>query len=139
MGMDTDALGNDVHNINILTVIASESYDSFAKGLQAEMAEAIANRPRAVTIELFVGKVIKDDQGNEQVIDQDTASAIHYDMIVNGYDVAMSANASVKYDLIGKLVEETGLTRKAIVTILKGIEPSVFQQFKDNIPLGEHN
>ena len=83
--MDTNVLGNDVHNINILTVIASESYDSFAKGLQTEMAEAVADRPRAVTVELFVGKVIKDEQGNEQVIDQDTASAIHYDRIVNGY------------------------------------------------------
>ena len=83
--MDTNALGNDVHNINVLTVIASESYDSFAKGLQTEMADAVADRPRAVTVDLFVGKVIKDDKGNEQVIDQDTASAIHYDMIVNGY------------------------------------------------------
>ena len=83
--MDTNVLGNDVRNINILTVIASESYDSFAKGLQTEMAEAVADRPRAVTVELFVGKVIKDEHGNEQVIDQDTASAIHYDMIVNGY------------------------------------------------------
>ena len=46
--MDTNVLGNDVHNINILTVIASESYDSFAKGLQTEMAEAVADRPRAV-------------------------------------------------------------------------------------------
>ena len=83
--MDTNVLGNDVHNINILTVIASESYDSFAKGLQTEMAEAVADRPRAVTVELFVGKVIKDEHGNEQVIDQATASAIHFDMIVNGY------------------------------------------------------
>jgi type III restriction enzyme len=78
-------LGEDVHKINVLTVIASESYDSFAKGLQAEIAEAVADRPRAVTVELFVGKVIKDDKGNEQVIDQDTAFEIHYDMIVNGY------------------------------------------------------
>lgn len=83
--MDTNALGNDVHNINVLTVIASESYDSFAKGLQTEMAEAVADRPRAVTVDLFVGKVIKDDKGNEQVIDPETASAIHYDMIMNGY------------------------------------------------------
>lgn len=83
--MDTNALGNDVHNVNVLTVIASESYDSFAKGLQSELADAVADRPRAVTVDLFVGKVIKDDKGNEQVIDQGTASAIHYDMIVNGY------------------------------------------------------
>ena len=271
--MDTNILGNDVHNINILTVIASESYDAFAKGLQTELAEAVADRPRAVTVELFVGKVIKDERGNEQVIDQDTASAIHYDMIVNGYvdrkgaltdkyyedkanseikvaeevadsaasvieiidsvydsrsmqpenarsnnvelhvdedklampefkalwsrinaksvyivdfdteeliqksiaalnsklrvskihfqvetgamevikskeellsgasfvkeessnyGVAMTANSNVKYDLIGKLVDETGLTRKALVAILKGIQSSVFNQFKDN-------
>ncbi len=37
---DTNVLGNEVHNINVLTVIASESYDSFAKGLQDEIAEA---------------------------------------------------------------------------------------------------
>lgn len=30
--MDVNVLGNDVHNVNVLTVIASESYDSFAKG-----------------------------------------------------------------------------------------------------------
>lgn len=41
-------------------------------------------------------------------------------------------NRSVKYDLIGKLVGETGLTRKAVVRILSGIEKVVFDQFKDN-------
>ena len=271
--MDTNVLGNDVHNINTLTVIASESYDSFAKGLQTEMAEAVADRPRAVKVELFAGKVIKDEQGNEQVIDQDMASSIHHDMIVKGYidskgaltdkyyedkangeikvakevadsaasvldiidsiydarsvqpenarsnnvellvdedklampefealwsrinaksvyvvdfdteeliqksitsldsklrvskihfqvetgimdtikskeellsgisfvkeefasyGVTMAANSNVKYDLIGKLVDETGLTRKALVAILKGIQPSIFNQFRDN-------
>ena len=30
--MDTNVLGNDVHSVNVLTVIASGSYDSFAKG-----------------------------------------------------------------------------------------------------------
>ncbi|MCM1124570.1 MAG: DEAD/DEAH box helicase family protein [Eubacterium sp.] len=271
--MDTNALGNDVHNVNILTVIASESYESFAKGLQTEIADAVADRPRAVTLDLFVGRVIKDDKGNEQVIDQDTASAIHYDMIVNGYidrkgiltdkyyedkangeikvaeEVAdsvasviaivdsiydarnmqpenarsnnvelqinedklampefkalwskinaksvyvvdfdtdelvrkavasldaklcvskvyfrvetgamdaikskdellsgnsfvkeksvsygatITANSNVKYDLIGKLVDETGLTRKAVIAILQGIKPTVFNQFQDN-------
>ena len=35
----------------------------------------------------------------------------------------------MKYDLIGKLVDETGLTGKAIIQILQGIQPN---QFKDN-------
>lgn len=82
---DANVLGNEVHNINILTVIASESYDSFAKGLQSEIAEAVADRPRAVTAELFVGKVVKDSGGCEQVIDKDTADAIMYDLTINRY------------------------------------------------------
>ena len=55
--MDTNVLGNDVHNVNVLTVIASESYDSFAKGLQAEIAEAVADRPKSITPELFLSLI----------------------------------------------------------------------------------
>ena len=271
--MDTNVLGNDVHNVNVLTVVANESYESFAKGLQSEIAEAVADRPRAITEELFIGKVIKDEKGNEQVIDSDTARTIHFDLIVNGYidkkgvltekyyadkangeikladevtDSAISVieiidsiydskammpenarsnnielevdesklampefkalwekinsksvyvvdfdteelirksinsldrklhvskiyfkietgtmnqikskeelisgsafvkeesqgygnvisvSSNVKYDLIGKMVDETGLTRKAIIKILQGIQPSTFDQFKIN-------
>ena len=50
----------------------------------------------------------------------------------DSYGVTISANASVKYDLIGKIEEETGLTRKAIVRILRGIDSNVFAQFQDN-------
>lgn len=273
--MDANVLGNDVHNINVLTVIASESYDSFARGLQSEMAEAVADRPRAVTVDLFKGKVLRDTSGNEQVVDDTLAQAICYDLIINGYvdrkgaltdkffedkannqvkiakeaadcadsvleildsvyndramkpenarsnnvelqvdpdklampefkalwsrinsksvyvvdfdtqeliqkairsldkdlqvskiyfkvesgsmeevkskesllegssfskkksemysqDKQVRANSAVKYDLVGKLVEETGLTRKAVIAILTGIQPVVFNQFREN-------
>ena len=39
---------------------------------------------------------------------------------------------SVRYDLVGKLVEETGLTRATVAAILQGIEPQVFAQFRLN-------
>lgn len=42
-------------------------------------------------------------------------------------------NENVKYDLIGKLVEATGLTRCVIVTILQKISPNIFYMFKDNL------
>lgn len=83
--MDSNVLGNDVHRVNVLTVIASESYDSFAKGLQSEMAEAVADRPRAVTADLFIGKVIQDEAGNQTVVDADMASSIMYELTVNRY------------------------------------------------------
>lgn len=37
------------------------------------------------------------------------------------YKVNMTTNSNVKYALIGKPVEKTGLTRKALATILTGI------------------
>ena len=273
--MDVGVLGSDVHNVNVLTVIASESYDSFAKGLQSELAEAVADRPRAVDRELFLDKLVKDEKGNEFLITSDVASEIHYQLRAMGYidklgvltdkyyedrangevkvaeevqdyasDVIkiidsiydskalmpenarsnnveltcdeeklnskefkalwsrinsksvyvvdfdtdelvrkaitslnsklrvskiyfkvetgqmneikskqdllsgasfvreesgmynnttqINVNRGVKYDLVGKLVEETGLTRKAIIQILTGIEKNVFEQFKHN-------
>ena len=39
--MDRSFLGQDVHRVNTLTVIASESYESFVKGLQSEIAEDV--------------------------------------------------------------------------------------------------
>jgi len=83
--MDTNLLGEDVHNINVLTVIANESYDSFAKGLQAELAEAVTDRPRMVTVELFRDKVIKDANGVEQLVDLDLALNIYEGLITGGY------------------------------------------------------
>ena len=48
------------------------------------------------------------------------------------YGSTNAVSSNIKYDLVGKLVDETGLTRKAIIQILKGIKSTVFNQFKDN-------
>ena len=272
--MDTAVLGDDVHNINILTVIANESYKDFAKGLQTELAEIITDRPKKVTADLFKDKFIQDADGNNEIITSDMAGKLYFSMVKNDYvnengeltdkyyddkkagilslpeefkqstdsiirildtiydvkgmmpedarkndidikinpdalnkqefqalwkkiniksiyavdfegqeliDKAISAlnsklqvskinvvittgemksikskqdlfdglafenkpnqtktesisaaNTSIKYDLIGKLVDETGLTRETIVKILVGIEKAVFDQFKTN-------
>ncbi|GHV30144.1 type III restriction endonuclease subunit R [Synergistales bacterium] len=83
--MDSNLLESDVHNLNVLTVIANESYDSFAKGLQEELAIAVAYRPRLVTADLFKDKVIRDTNGAEQIIDSNLALAIHEGLIADGY------------------------------------------------------
>ena len=83
--MDAAVLGSDVHKVNVLTVIASESYDSFAKGLQSELAESVSDRPKTVNEALFKNKVIVDEKGNEQVVDDALAHAIYFDLILSGY------------------------------------------------------
>lgn len=73
--MDENVLSRDeIHNVNVLTVIANESYDSFAKGLQSEIAEAVVDRPRKVEAKLFYEK-----------FGEDTALAIYESLIENGY------------------------------------------------------
>ncbi len=83
--MDANVLVNDVHNINVLTVIASESYESFARGLQKEIDEAVANRPKRVTADLFKDKDLIDIHGNTQTVDDVLANKIYFSLIVNGY------------------------------------------------------
>ncbi len=83
--MDSNLLGEDFHSVNVLTVVANESYESFAQGLQRELVEAIAHRPQRITVELFVDKVIKDKSGTERVVDLDLAQVIYEGLITEGY------------------------------------------------------
>ena len=50
---DESVLHGGVFAVNELTVIASESYNSFAAKLQTEIAEAVGDRPVKVQMELF--------------------------------------------------------------------------------------
>ena len=123
--MDANVLGNDVQSINVLTVIASESYDSFAKGLQTELADAVADRPVAVTADLFKDKVIVDAGGNEQVVDGDTAQAIYFDLIVNGY-IDKKGVLTDKYYVDKangtiQVAEEVADSRDSVINILDSV------------------
>ena len=126
--MDANVLGNDVQSINVLTVIASESYDSFAKGLQTELADAVAGRPVAVTADLFKGKVIVDARGNEQVVDGDTAQAIYFDLIVNGYidkkGVLTDKYYADKANGTIQVAEEVTDSRDSVINILDSVYDS---------------
>ena len=46
--------------------------------------------------------------------------------------MTMRASSSVHYDLVGKIVAETGLTRKAVTKIMVRLEKVIFDQFGDN-------
>lgn len=125
--MDAAVLGNDVQNVNVLTVIASESYERFAKGLQNEMADAVADRPVVVTAELFKDKVIVDARGNEQVVDGNTAAAIFEDLIFNGYVKRGMLTDKYYTDKANgdiKVAEEVADCRDSIINILDSVYDS---------------
>lgn len=82
---DADVLGESVFDTNILTVIASESYDDFAKKLQTEIAEACDNRPVIVTPTLFTDVMAQTEEGTTIKITTEQAVEIQEELISQGY------------------------------------------------------
>jgi type III restriction enzyme len=115
---DFDAIGDEVHEVNKLTVIASESYESFAKGLQSEIAATLKERPQKANIEYFLGKVITNEQGNTMRINGDDARKINKILFKN--DIIDDDD---KLTAVGKeLVEQNNVQ-----------VPDHLQEFKDSI------
>lgn len=93
--MDAEACGETVHDVNVLTVIASESYKTFVADLQSDIKTMLYDRPLAATSEYFTGKFVKVDSV-PTVIDAKAASAIEFYLIANGY-VDMDRKVTDKY------------------------------------------
>lgn len=68
---DFELIGDQVHEINKLTVIASESYEAFAKGLQSEIAETLKDRPQKAEVQFFVGKVVLNEKEEPHRLTED--------------------------------------------------------------------
>ena len=56
--MDAETLGDDVQNVNKLTVIAGEKYADFVAGLQREIKDVLYERPTKATEDYFAGKTV---------------------------------------------------------------------------------
>ena len=93
---DEDVLGDHVFDTNILTVIASESYDDFAKKIQTEMAEACCDRPIVITPNLFEYKAYTKADGTSGRFDLAQARAIYNTLIRQDY-VDDEGALTVKY------------------------------------------
>jgi type III restriction enzyme len=73
-----------VHQTNVLTVVASESYEEFVNGLQRDLREALSSRPRVANEAYFLGKVLKTESG-EQLVSPEMAREIHRYLVRNEY------------------------------------------------------
>lgn len=93
--MDIQALGESIHDINTLTVVASESYKTFVTDLQSDIKTVLYDRPTEATSEYFKGKYVKVD-GEPTLIDDKTANDIEFYLIQNGY-VEMDRKVTDKY------------------------------------------
>ena len=93
--MDVESCGDTVHDINILTVVASESYKNFVSDLQKDIKEVLYDRPTVATSEYFTGKYVKVNDV-PTLIDNNKANMIEFYLIQNGY-VDMKRKVTDKY------------------------------------------
>ena len=82
--MDFSTLSNRVHDVNILTIIASDSYKTFAGDLQRELKSTLYNRPTKATIDYFAGKTVKTADGYYTITQADAGDIFMY-LRMNGY------------------------------------------------------
>ena len=95
-----------VHDINVLTVVASESYKDFVAGLQKEIAETLSSRPRQATEDYFTGKTLTTGHGPVEVTAA-MAKQIYRYLLKNDYtdDADQIADAYHEAKAAGKLAD----------------------------------
>lgn len=82
--MDAQSLGESVHDVNMLTVVASESYKTFVMDLQSDIKSVLSDRPTVATSEYFTGKYVKVND-IPTLINNKAANAIEFYLISNKY------------------------------------------------------
>jgi type III restriction enzyme len=84
-----------VHDVNVLTVVASESYKNFVAALQKDISDSLSERPKVADKAYFVGKVLQTPTGSVTLTDEQ-ATDIEFYLIQNGY-VDKKRNITEKY------------------------------------------
>lgn len=73
-----------VHDVNVLTVVASESYKDFVCNLQQEISASLSERPRKADEAYFTGKVITTENGPMEITST-LAKQIYKYLLKNDY------------------------------------------------------
>ncbi|QWF72093.1 DEAD/DEAH box helicase family protein [Methylomonas paludis] len=89
-----------VHDVNVLTVVTSESYTEFVTALQSEISSALSARPRIADEKYFTGKILKTESGPVEVTPQ-LAKQIYKYLLKNDYTDA-DDNITAAYHLARK-------------------------------------
>ena len=100
--IDGSVSGIKVHDVNVLTVIASDSYKTFVGGLQKEIKDTLYDRPTKATKEYFAGKTVKVGGSLHEISKQEAAIIERY-LGFNGY-IDYDGNVTDAY----RTAQETG-------------------------------
>lgn len=123
--MDFQVCGDTVHDINKLTVIASESYEGFVKRLQGDISKNLYDRPRKASKEYFTGKTVVVD-GENIKLDAAQANIIHRYLIKNDYiddndNITDVYRTAAENKTFAPMPEEVAHFSQAVHVLISGI------------------
>ncbi len=136
--MDAQALGDDVHKVNMLTVIASESYKTFVADLQSDIKSVLYDRPTKATESYFKGKCITADSGEQITIDDKQARSIYRYLLKNDYidnddKVTDKYRADLENHCIEALPDEISNITQGVQLLIQSVfDPSVLDGMISN-------
>ena len=136
--MDYEELEEDFFNINNLTIIASESYESFAKGLQNEIAESLSRKSYdKFEQKIFINRELTNKEGKSLLIDESIINKIYRDFIRNDYiDDNDNITYKLKEDIVNNSISIPEIMREHVEEYKKLIT-SLFTETK--IEIGNAN
>jgi type III restriction enzyme len=114
-----------VHQINVLTVVASESYKDFVSALQRDISDSLSARPRIADEEYFTGKVLKTPAGDVPVTPQ-LAKQIYRYLVKNDYTddgdrITQAYHDAKKAEQLAPLPEELAPHAEQIFELINSV------------------
>ncbi|MFH1653177.1 MAG: DEAD/DEAH box helicase family protein [Pseudomonadota bacterium] len=118
--MDVSMLEGEFFDVNKLTVVASESYDSFARELQNEIVESLSERPVKLTVEVLKDLVLTNEKGDKFVFDNQASMDLIFDLKMKGY-------VNENYQITDVFIQDIADKKYTVPEKLKGFETQVAQ------------
>lgn len=123
--MDKESLGELVHDMNVLTVIASDSYSEFVRDLQKDIKDNLYDRPTKATREYFFGKIVETEEGSREITVKEASDILFYliksDYINNDFEVTDKYHKDLENDELLPVPEDLKEMEEGIHYLVQAI------------------
>lgn len=135
---DNDALPEEVHKVNRLTVIASEGYATFVADLQHDIRQDLYDRPTKADVDFFTGKFVTCDDGAKYTITKNDAQEIYFHLRMKGYitkdgEVTETFRKACAEETLLPLADELQPMSNSVMKLVQSIyDPSILKGMIDD-------
>ncbi|MBQ4447799.1 MAG: DEAD/DEAH box helicase family protein [Clostridia bacterium] len=123
--MDAESCGDTVHDINTLTVIASESYKDFVGALQSDIKTVLYDRPTKATPEYFTGKTVMLGEEHHTITAAEASQIYRYlirhDYIDDNDKVTDAYRADLANGALATLPDALTSIASGVHTLIQGV------------------